>query len=159
MRKDWIKIKNYYLTHEISLEELSKKYKVSISTLTKRSAKEKWSDLKANKRKEIETKAEEKITKQVIDEKVRANQRHNELYEKCLKVADKILDKYMTELESGKKKKKISATAYNLSFVTKSISDAQKGQRLSLHIEDVDTDVIKSEPEVFVIKGLDVGKI
>jgi glutathionylspermidine synthase len=157
MRKDWIKIKNYYLTHEISLEELSKKYKVSISTLTKRSAKEKWSELKADKRKEIEAKAEEKITNQVIDEKVRANKRHNELYTMCLDVAEKILNKYMAELESGKKKK-ISATAYNLSFVTKSISDAQKGQRLSLKIDDSE-DLANKEPEVFVIKGLDLDKI
>ena len=156
MRKDWIKIKNYYLTHEISLEGLSKKYKVSISTLTKRSAKEKWSDLKADKRKEIEAKTEEKITNQVIDEKVRANKRHNELYEKCLDVAEKILNKYMAELESGKKK--ISANAYNLNFVTKSISDAQKGQRLSLNIEAEDSDV-KVQPEVLVIEGLDLGKI
>lgn len=156
MKHDWIKIKNYYLTHEISLEELSRKYKVSKSTLTKRSANEKWSGLKEAKRIEIETKANEKITNQEVDRKVQANEKHNELYNKGLEVAELLLDVYLQELKSGKKTKK--ASAYNLDFVMKAIANAQKGQRLSLKIDDSE-DLANKEPEVFVIKGLDLDKI
>ena len=63
----------------------------------------------------------------------------------------------MEELESGKKK--TSANAYNLDFVTKAIANAQKGQRLSLRIDDTEDLNDKKEPEVFVIKGLDLDRI
>lgn len=156
MKNDWIKIKNYYLTHEISLESLSKKYKVSISTLAKRSANEKWSELKNEKRIEIEKKVNEKITNKEIDRKVAANEKHNELYKKGLEVAELLLNQYLEELKSGKKTKK--ANAYNLDFIMKAITNAQKGQRLSLKIDD-NEDLGNTEPEVFIIKGLDLGKI
>ena len=156
MKNDWIKIKNYYLTHEISLESLSKKYKVSISTLAKRSANEKWSELKNEKRIEIEKKVNEKITNKEIDRKVVANEKHNELYKKGLEVAELLLNQYLEELKSGKKTKK--ANAYNLDFIMKAITNAQKGQRLSLKIDD-NEDLGNTEPEVFIIKGLDLGKI
>lgn len=157
MKHDWSKIKRYYITHEkISLEELAKKYKVSISTLNKRCRKEGWVEQKKKKCQEIDNKVTEKITEQIIDRKTKANERHNELFDKCLDVAEKILNKYMAELESGKKK--TSANAYNLDFLTKSISNAQKGQRLSLNIE-ADEQTSDTEPEVMVIKGLDLRKI
>lgn len=156
MKYDWIKIKNYYLTHEISLEELSKKYKVSISTVRLRSSKEKWVDQKNKKRIEIEQKLDEKTTKQVVDRKAKANEKHTELYTKGLKVAELLLNQYLQELQEGKKKTK--ATAYNLDFIMKAIANAQKGQRLSLNIEAEDSESVK-EPNVMVIKGLDIGKI
>lgn len=156
MRNDWIKIKNYYLSHEISLEELSKKYKVSTSAVNKHCRLEKWVEQKNKKKQEIDKKVSEKVINQEVDRKVQANEKHNELYNKGLEVAELLLDVYLQELKSGKKTKK--ASAYNLDFVMKAIANAQKGQRLSLKIDDSE-DLANKEPEVFVIKGLDLDKI
>lgn len=156
MRKnDWIKIKNYYIHHEISLEDLAKKYKTSYSAVRKHCCNEKWVDLKKEKSIEIEQEVAEKTKKSVVDKKVAANEKHNELYQKGLEVAELLLDKYLTDLHEGKKK--TSASAYNLDFIMKAIANAQKGQRLSLNIDKDDTK--ESEPDVMIIKGLDVNKI
>lgn len=157
MRKDWTKIRNFYITHEdISLRDIAKKFKVSMGAISEHSKAEKWVELKEAKRNEIETAVEQKTTEKIIDRKVAANELHNELYEKGLKVASKLLDMYMQELEAPKKKKKL-ANAYNLDFVMKAIANAQKGQRLILNIGANDTE--DSEPDVKIIKGLDDDKI
>jgi len=157
MRKDWTKIRNFYITHEdISLRDIAKKFKVSMGAISEHSKAEKWVELKEAKRNEIETAVEQKTTEKIIDRKVAANELHNELYEKGLKVASKLLDMYMQELEAPKKKKKL-ANAYNLDFVMKAIANAQKGQRLILNIGANDTE--DTEPDVKIIKGLDDDKI
>lgn len=155
MRNDWIKIKNYYIHHSISLEDLAKRFKVSTSAVNKHCRLEKWVSLKEEKSKEIDKQVSEKTTQKVIDKKVLVNEKHNELYDKGLKVAEMILDNFLAELAAGKKKTK--ATAYNLNYVMKAIADAQKGQRLSLNIGENDTEDV--EPEVKIINGLDISKI
>ena len=70
MRKDWIKIKNYYITHDISLKEIAKKFKVGMAALSTHCSKENWVELKQKKRDEISTKAVQKITKQEVDKKL-----------------------------------------------------------------------------------------
>lgn len=152
---DWIKLKNYYITHEISLEELSKKYKVSISVVRQRSAREKWVEQRDKKRIEIERKTNEKFTEQAVNRKVTANEIHNELYEKGLEVAKLILDGYLKDLKEGKKK--TSANAYNMDFIMKAIANAQKGQRLCLNIGAEDS--ADTQPEVHIIEGLNEDKI
>ena len=155
MKIDWIKLKNYYITHEISLEELSKKYKVSISVVRQHSAKEKWVEQKDKKRIEIEQKVDEKFTEQAVNRKVAANEVHNELYQKGLEVAKLILDGYLRDLKEGKKK--TNANAYNMDFIMKAIANAQKGQRLCLNIGSDDN--VDNQPEIKIIKGLDEDKI
>lgn len=155
MKNDWIKIKNYYIHHSISLEDLSKKYKVSVSAVRKHSWQEKWSELKREKSTEIEQKVVEKTTKLEIDKKVAANEKHNELFNKGLEVAELLLNQYLSELKNGKKKTK--ANAYNLDFVIKAIANAQKGQRQALNIDKEDTTNI--EPEINIINGLDINSI
>lgn len=156
MRKDWIKIKNYYISHDISLEELAKKYKASISAVRLHSSQEKWSKLKKKKHIEIEQKVEKKITEKIVDRKVKANEQHIELFDKGLIVANKLLDLYLNELNSNKKRKKL-ANAYNLDFVMKAIANAQKGQRMALNIDKEQSE--NAEPEIAVIEGLDFDKI
>ena len=56
-KPNWKKIRAEYVTGESSLAQLAKKYKISESTLRKRSASGKWNDARK--------KAEEKVTKQV----------------------------------------------------------------------------------------------
>ena len=157
MRKDWIKIKNYYITHEISLEELAKKYKTSVGSVNKHCRVEKWVELKKAKSQEINNKVAEKITEKIVDRKVAANELHNELFEKGLKVAEMLLNMYMSELANPKIEKKKLANAYNLDFVMKAIANAQRGQRQALNIaKDVGDNI---EPEVRVINGIDLRQI
>ena len=153
MRKDWIKIKNYYITHEISLEELAKKYNTSVSSVNKHCRKEKWCELKKEKCQEIDKEVAEKLTEREVDRKVQANEKHTELYNKGLEVAELLLNIYLEELKQGKKTKK--ATAYNLDFIMKAIANAQKGQRLSLDIGAA----ASSAPEVNYIKGITLDDI
>jgi len=152
---DWIKLKNYYITHEISLEDLSKKYKASVSSIKQRAALEKWTELRKEKRAEIERKLNEKTTEQAVNRKIAANEIHNELYQKGLEVAKLILEGYLRDLKEGKKK--TNANAYNMDFIMKAIANAQKGQRLCLNIGAEDN--ADSQPEVHIIKGLDEDKI
>lgn len=154
MKNDWIKIKNYYIHHSISLEDLAKKYKVSESAVRKRSSKERWSELKKEKCTEIEQAVIKNTTKTQIDKKIQANELHNELYNKGLEVANMLLDEYIKDLKEGKKKTK--ANAYNLDFIMKAIANAQKGQRLSLNI---DKEEQTEEKEITIVEGLDIHKI
>ena len=155
MRKDWIKIKNYYITHDISLKEIAKKYKVGMAALSTHCSKENWVELKHKKHDEISTKTEQKITKQEVDKKVAANTLHTELYNKGLEVANILLDNYLSDLKNGVKKTK--ATAYNLDFIMKAIANAQKGQRLSLNIGEEITE--NNEPVIHVINGVNIEDI
>ena len=127
MKNDWIKIKNYYLTHEISLEKLAKKFKCNPATVRKRSATENWVDLKKEKSNEIATKTEQKITECEINKKVAANTLHTELYDKGLEVVNLLLEMYMNDIKEGKKKTK--ASACNIDYLMSAVAKAQKGQR------------------------------
>lgn len=156
MRKnDWIKIKNYYIHHNISLEDLANKFKVSKSAVFKHSRLENWVGQKESKDREIDKEVSKKLKETEIDEKVKVNKRHNELANKCLDIAEKLLNDFRDDLESGKKKR---ATPFNLEFIMKTIANAQKCQRLALSIDNKDTKVIE-EPEVHIINGIDIKKI
>lgn len=154
MRKDWIKIKNYYITHEISLEDLAKKYKVSVSAVNKHCRLEKWVEEKAKKRQEIDKRVSEKLVEKEVDKKVKANEKHTELYDKGINIISMILEKYENDLKEGKKR--CGATATNMDYLMSAVAKCQKGQRLSLNIEE---EVGEVEPEIFVVKGLDMDKI
>lgn len=155
---DWTKIKNYYIHHNISYEKLAEKFKVSFSSVSKRGKRENWKQLKAETRKKIDKKVIEKTTESVVDEKVKANKHHTELYEKGLKVVELLLNQYLNELENETKGKP-KATAYNMDFIMKAIATAQKGQRLSLKIDDDNSTDEKKEPEIAIIEGLDINKV
>ena len=138
------------------VRELAKKYKVSTSAVNKHCRLEKWVEKKEEKKKEIDKEVAEKTKKSVIDKKVAANEKHNELFSKGLEVAELLLNQYLSELHEGKKKTK--ASAYNLDFVMKAIANAQKGQRLSVNIDKEET-VTKTEPELRIINGIDINDI
>lgn len=154
-RNDWTKIKNYYIYNPISLEALAEKFKVSVSSVNKHCREEKWVSIKEEKQQEIDRELSEKTKQSVIERKIQTNEKHNELFNKGLKVAEILLDQYLSELKEGKKKTK--ASAYNLDFVMKAIANAQKGQRQALNIDDKDLGNV--EPEIRVINGIDLDKI
>ena len=127
-KRNWAKLKAEYCTTDISIRAIAKKYGIPYSTVN--------------------------IEKE-IDRKVKANELHNELYDKGLDVANMLLEKYMQDLREGKKR--TGATAANLDYLMGAIQKAQKGQRMSLNIDN--NDVIDVEPEVRIISGLDTDKI
>ena len=155
MKNDWIKIKNYYIFHSISLEKLAKKFRVSISAVNKHCRLENWVEEKEKKCQKIDRKVAEKTEKQEIDKKVAANMLHTKLYDKGLEVINMLLEMYMTDIKEGKKKTK--ASACNIDYLMSAVAKAQKGQRLSLNIGDEIAD--NTEPEVHIISGLDMDDI
>lgn len=150
-KNDWIKIKNYYIHNSISLEDLAKKFKTSYSAVRKHCYKEKWVEQREVKAAEIEQEVAEKTKQSAVDRKVAANEKHTELFDKGLKVAELLLNQYLAELQEGKKKTK--ASAYNLDFIMKAIANAQKGQRMSLNIVEGEGET-SHEPEIMYIDGI-----
>ena len=61
---DWKKIKAEYLHGGTSYRELANKYGVSFSTIQRRGAREKWTDLRS----QIDIKSDEKIVDEVADQ-------------------------------------------------------------------------------------------
>lgn len=156
---DWIAIKNEYCTTSISYRGLCEKYNIPFSTLRYRASKEKWVKEKDNIQHKIGTVSAQKITDIVIDEKVKINQRHSDLYEKGSALIEFWLDYYQEELmkfKSGEIQKP-KASPYSLDFLMSSVQKIQKGQRLANNIENEDTGNI--EPDILIIEGIDNNKI
>lgn len=156
---DWVAIKNEYFTTSISYRGLCEKYKIPFNTLKSRATKEKWADDKNNIQHKINTETTQKIVETVVDEKVKINKRHSDLYEKGSALIEFWLDYYQEELQKFKQGevKKIKATPYSLDFLMASLQKIQKGQRLANNIENEDT--TNDEPEVLIIQGIDETKI
>ena len=65
---DWEKIKLEYITADVSYRELSEKYGVSLSSLSKTAVKDKWSKQRSKHRKKIATKVQQKIVNKKVRE-------------------------------------------------------------------------------------------
>ena len=157
MKNDWKKIKTEYINSEISLVNLAKKYNVSKQSVFLHSSKEKWQELKAKNYREIEEKLQQKTQERVVSDKVAAINTEIRVITKVLKVSENLLNSYLQDIESGKKVAK--STAYNIEAIMKTISNAQKAQRLALGIDDKVDNQAETEPEIRIIKGLDIDKI
>ena len=156
MRPDWVKIKNFYITHNIPLRDLAKKFKVSASGVMEHSKKEGWVKLKEEKQVEINASVEQKMTEKEVSRKVAENEKHIELYDSGLRIVEGILKLYMKKLEiSDVNRVKVSPDA--LEKVFSCIEKAQKGQRLALNIGADEAE--KTEDDIKIIEGLNEDKI
>jgi len=72
----WSKIKHDYITGERSLKDLAELYSVSISTLKKRSARERWSFLRNQYRTRVELETLERAAKEDAEELLETRTRH-----------------------------------------------------------------------------------
>ncbi len=65
---NWLSIKNDYITSnpKIAYKDLSKKYGVSISSIEKKAAEEKWRELRNENCRNIETSVQEKTSEKII---------------------------------------------------------------------------------------------
>ncbi len=86
MSIDWIKIKNEYITTNISYRKLAEKHKVSFNTLKGRAIKEQWRNEKEKTHHKITTKTQQKCVEAISDKNV-------EHIDKITSIADALLDK------------------------------------------------------------------
>lgn len=157
-RIDWIKAKKDYIVNNLSLRDISEKYKVSLTAVFKHSKEEEWVKAKELKRSEIETKVLQKSTELEIDKKTRANQEHIEAYDDVLNLTKKVLAVCIDSLENARNKsKKASSIAYTIDKLATAIEKVQKGQRLALSIQEEESE--NEMPQINIVKGLDIKKI
>ena len=158
-KRNWAKLKAEYCTTTISIRKLAEKYDIPYSTVNQRVMREKWTAEKQENLIDIDAEVEraaiQNAKEKEIEKKVKANEIHTELYDKGLEIADMILQKWRDDLKEGKKR--TGATATNLDYLMSAIQKCQKGQRMSLSLETLDTG--DTEPEVTIIEGFDMQKI
>ena len=83
---DWAKIRTEYVTTRTTYRALAEKHGCSLSQLTKRAAREKWTDARQKHRKKRERKAEEKIADRNAEKLARS-------IEECREQAYELLDR------------------------------------------------------------------
>lgn len=66
-KHNWLKVKNEYLTTQISLRKLAEKHNIPFATLNSRSNKEKWGKEKKDFQNKIITKTEQKTVEKISD--------------------------------------------------------------------------------------------
>lgn len=108
------------------------------------------------RRQNINSEVAERLSNEMVDEKVEFTKRVVKLYSNCLDVIETITQQYKDEqmLNPGKPR----ATAYNCDMLAAAINKCQNGTRVALGM-DKDGNLIEKEPEVLTIEGLDVDKI
>lgn len=142
---DWLKIRNEYITTEISQRDISKKYNISWNTLSKRANREEW----AKKRKEYYNNSANR-SQQILTEK-NAEKAVNRI-ESILKIADTIspkIEKAVSQLElmliSGEAIDTGVVDTYKLRQVVQSLKDLKEivsGDTADVGSEDNQRDLI-----------------
>lgn len=135
-RIDWKKIKAEYVTGEISLANIAKKYGVSASAVQKKSVKEKWA---AEKRKQHK-KAADKVAKKLNDKTVRKTV--NDIERVC-SAASKLIAKINRAIDEVDRHEKVTVRTTKI----KAEGIDEKGQ-----IQEIEKTERKTDIEV--CKGL-----
>lgn len=120
---DWKKIKAEYIRGGISYRKIADKYGVSLSSVTRRSCKEKWADL----RKQSEEKATSKIVESVASQEAKR-------LDGIQTVADMLIDK----IKDGVKNGILVSDAQSIRQITASIKDLReiKGYKSDLDMQE-----------------------
>lgn len=120
---DFKKIKAEYIKGGISYRELAKKYGVSLSSITRRSSKEKWADL----RKQTEIKTSTKIVESVASQEAKR-------VDKIQTTADLLLQR----IEEGVNDGTLIVDAQSIRQLTASIKDLRdiKGMKSELDMQE-----------------------
>lgn len=120
---DWSKIKSEYIRGGISYRNLAKKHGVSLSSLTRRSCKEKWADLREQKENIASTKI---VESEAIKDARRVD--------KMQTVADMLLDKINKIVDDGSMIKELR----DIKTITASLKDLKeiKGYKTELEIQE-----------------------
>ena len=84
---NWIKIKNEYISTDISQRKLAEKYGISFKTLKAKANKEKWNDEKKKQYHNITTKVQQKTVKKIVEDGVN---RVADITRICDKISEKL---------------------------------------------------------------------
>ena len=131
---DWKLIKGEYVTSEISLANIAKKYDVSASAVQKKSVKEKWA---AEKRKQHK-KAADKVAKKLNDKNVRKTVSD---IERVCSAASKLIAKINRAIDEVDKCEKV--TVRTTKIKTKDIDEKGKIQEIEKTERETDIEVCK----------------
>lgn len=133
-RIDWKKIKAEYVTGEISLANIAKKYGVSASAVQKKSVKEKWA---AEKRKQHK-KAADKVAKKLNDKNVRKTVSDIE----CVcSAASKLIAKINRAIDEVDKCEKV--TVRTKKTKTEGINDKGQAEEIEETARETDIEIYK----------------
>lgn len=131
---DWKLIKGEYVTGEISLAKIAKKYGVSASAVQKKSVKEKWAQEKRKQHK----KAAEKVAKKLNDKNVRKTV--NDIERVC-SAASKLIAKINRAIDEVDKCEKV--TVRTKKTKTESINSKGEPQEIEETARETDIEIVK----------------
>ena len=133
-RIDWKKIKAEYVTGEISLANIAKKYGVSASAVQKKSVKEKWA---AEKRKQHK-KAADKVAKKLNDKNVRNTVSD---IERVCSAASKLIAKINRAIDEVDRREKV--TVRTKKTKTEGINDKGQAEEIEETARETDIEIYK----------------
>lgn len=131
---DWKLIKGEYVTSDISLAKIAKKYGVSASAVQKKSVKEKWA---AEKRKQHK-KAADKVAKKLNDKNVRKTVSD---IERVCSAASKLIAKINRAIDEVDKCEKV--TVRTTKIKTEGINDKGQAEEIEETARETDIEIYK----------------
>ena len=118
MAANWTKIRNEYINGGISYSALAKKHGVSMSTLSKRAAAEKWAETKEQQTQTIRKKLETKTAEKIADNESEVAAIMSRIRLKLTRKIEQAVDK-LEEVDAGELRKLVQSY--------KDMSEAQTG--------------------------------
>lgn len=104
---NWIKIKNEYISTNISQRSLAKKYKISASTLMQRANKEKWKEQKDAAHIKIEAETKQKTVETIVKQEIDCVRRLNAVVDKLIGKIEEATEQLNNHIVRNKTKIKI----------------------------------------------------
>lgn len=138
---DWVKVKNEYITTNISQRKLAEKYSVSSRTIAIKSKEENWVELKKQKESEISAKLQQKTTEIIIENEV-------DRLAGIIEISDLLATKIKAAIDQLEK------TVVDGKIVETGIVDTYKLRQLVQSTKDL-RDVVRSDNDSRDIKKLD----
>ena len=160
---NWKKIATDYITSDLSLRACAEKHKVSFNTLRERAKREKWSDEKKKMHPKIMTELVQKTVEKKTDKLAEVNNTHIAI---CRDVRE-LIDYYIEELkESAQERKerglkKCKNNSYALDYLMSAVKKLQQVERTAngMDVKDKEHNSNAEQPEIHIIKGVDIRKI
>lgn len=129
---DWKRIKAEYIAGGTSLRKLADKYKVSFSTIQKKSMEEKWGDLRKKNRRIVEEKIIDSVSSKEADKATN-----------IIDVADKLIGKICEMLEAD------VTNAQSIKSLTSALKDLKeiKGYKSEADMREQEARIAKLQKE------------
>ena len=145
---DWNVIKAEYIAGGTSYRTLAKKYKVSVTTLTRVAIKEKWVEL----RQQAESKAEAKMVESVSKTKSKTNIKINEVADKLIEKMNATIDKI--DVIDGQTLKHFTSALKDLKDITGLKSDVDlREQEARIRKLEKEAEKEEKDNEIEVVIG------